>query len=102
MAPATPGPDPTYVVTFTPSEDFEYDTAYTVTVESDYVQDKVLWFLNDDGDHNPGADHTYTFRTWVELTGLAKGDGCVPCSGGAGAAWVVIALAALAVRRRRT
>lgn len=88
----------TYV--FTPLQDLDEETVYTVTVTTDVedVNGNALDGTPVDGTAN---DHIFTFTTQKRLTGLARGDGCVPgAGGGAALAALLAAMAAMAATAR--
>ena len=97
-------------ITFRPGGALEYGTAYTVTV-STAVTDPLLNPLGKDAAAPSGEDHVFTFTTWQELAGFAKGSGCEPgaclCGGrqaggpSPGLVALMAAVATLAVMRRR-
>jgi len=91
------------VLTFVPEDDLDYKATYTVTLDAATATDKAAAANALDASDSPvpaGGDYVFTFTTFEDLTGLARGEGCAPGVGRA-AAWLVMALAALAARRRR-
>ena len=79
-------------IVFTPNSDLAAETLHTVTVSASVV---------DMAGNGLAAPYVFSFTTWQDLVGFAKGDGCAPGAVGTAAALVTFGLAAAALLRRR-